>query len=97
MQVAPPAVIDDGVLDIVIMRDGPKLAFLRALARVRSGTHLRLPQISVDRGTEVLLSIDRDMLAAADGEALPCAAPLPAGTQLRIRVLPGVLTVLAPG
>jgi diacylglycerol kinase (ATP) len=96
MQVAPPAVIDDGVLDIVIMRDGPKLAFLRALARIRSGTHLRLPQISVDRGTEVVLSIDRDMLAAADGEALPCAAPLRAGTQLRIRVLPGVLTVLAP-
>jgi YegS/Rv2252/BmrU family lipid kinase len=96
MQVAPAAVIDDGVLDMVIMRDGPKLAFLRALVRIRSGSHLTLPQISVERGTEVVLSIDRDMPAAADGETLPCAAPLPAGALLRIRVLPGVLTVLTP-
>jgi diacylglycerol kinase (ATP) len=96
MQVAPPAVIDDGVLDIVIMRDGPKLAFVRALARIRSGTHLTLPQISLERGTEVVLSIDRDMAAAADGETLPCAAPLRAGTPLRIRALPGVLTILTP-
>lgn len=96
MQVAPPAVIDDGVLDVVIMRDGPKLAFVRALARVRSGTHLTLPQISIERGTEVILSIDRDMAAAADGETLSCAAPLRAATPLRIRALPGALKVLTP-
>ncbi len=96
MQVAPSAEIDDGVLDIVIMRDGPKLAFLRALARIRSGSHLSLPQISVERGTEVVLSIDRDMPAAADGETLPCGGPLPAGTPLRIRALPGALSVLTP-
>jgi YegS/Rv2252/BmrU family lipid kinase len=96
MQVAPSAEIDDGLLDIVIMRDGPKLAFVRALARIRSGSHLSLPQISVERGTEVTLTIDRDMSAAADGETLPCAAPLRAGTALRIRVLAGALTVLTP-
>ena len=96
MQVAPPAIIDDGALDIVIMRDGPRLAFLRALARIRTGSHLALPQISLERGTEVIVSMDRDLSAAADGETLPCAAPLRAGTQLRIRVLPGVLTVLTP-
>lgn len=96
MQVAPSAEIDDGVLDVVIMRDGPKLAFLRALARIRSGSHLSLPQVSVERGTEVILSIDRDMSAAADGDTLACAAPLRAGTPLRIRVLPGALTVLTP-
>jgi len=36
------------------------------------------------------------MPVAADGETLPFAAPLPAGTELRIRVLPGALTVIAP-
>ncbi len=96
MQVAPMAVIDDGILDIVIMQDGPKLAFLRALAGIRSGKHLTLPQVSAERGTAVTLSIDRDMLAAADGEAISFAAPLPAGTPLRIRALPGCLTVLTP-
>lgn len=96
MQVAPGAAVDDGVLDVVMMRDGPKLAFVRALARIRTGRHLALAQISLERGCEVVLSLDRDLPAAADGDTLPCAAPLPARTPLRLRALPGVLTVLTP-
>jgi diacylglycerol kinase family enzyme len=96
MKVAPPALADDGLLDVVLMRHGPKLAFVRALAKIKDGSHVALPQISLDRGTEIILSADRDMPAAADGETLPGAAPLPAGAQLRIRVLPSILTVLTP-
>jgi hypothetical protein len=40
--------------------------------------------------------MDRDVPAAADGEALPWAAPLPAGTPLTIRVLPAAVSVLVP-
>jgi diacylglycerol kinase (ATP) len=97
MRVAPPALADDGVLDVVMMRHGPRLAFVRVLTRIRSGSHVSLPRICLDRGTEVTLSADRPIPCAADGEPLPGAAPLPAGAQLRIRVLPGALTVLAPG
>jgi YegS/Rv2252/BmrU family lipid kinase len=96
MKVAPTAEIDDGVLDAVIMRQGSKLAFIRALLKVRKGSHIRMPQVSLDRGPEVTVTVDRDLLAAADGETLPCAAPLPAATPLRIRVLPGALRVLTP-
>ena len=45
----------------------------------------------------VTVTVDRAMLAAADGEALPCAAPLPAGTPLRIRALPRALRVITGG
>jgi diacylglycerol kinase (ATP) len=96
MLVCPPALLDDGILDLVLMRHGPKLAFLRALAKVRDGSHTSLAQISLARDREVTLTIDRPMPVAADGETLPFAAPLPAGTPLRIRALPGALTVLAP-
>jgi diacylglycerol kinase (ATP) len=96
MQVAPPARIDDGILDIVLMRDGPKLAFVRALVKIRNGSHITLPLISLERGTEISLTVSRDLAAAADGEALPGAAPLSAGAPLRIRVLPSILTVLVP-
>ena len=96
MKVAPPAQIDDGVLDIVLMRHGPKLAFLRALAKIRDGSHVALAQISLHRGTDVTVTVDRAMPSAADGETLAGAAPLPAGARLRIRVLPAALTVLAP-
>ena len=75
MKVAPPAAIDDGILDIVLMRHGPRLAFLRALAKIKDGSHVSLAQISLHRGTEVTVTADRPMLAAADGEALAGAAP----------------------
>ncbi len=96
MRVAPPAEIDDGILDVVMMRHGPRLAFVRVLLKISDGSHLSVPQISMDRGTEVTVTGSRDVLAAADGEMLPGAAPLAAGVPLRIRALPSALTVLVP-
>ena len=96
MQVAPPAVIDDGQLDLVLMRHGPKLTFLRALTRIKDGSHVSLDLISLDRETDLTLTVDRPMPVAADGETIPFAAPLPAATPIRIRVLPAALTVIAP-
>jgi diacylglycerol kinase (ATP) len=96
MQVAPGATVDDGVLDIIMMRHGSRLAFLRVLARIRGGSHLSLAQVEAARGTEVTLTIGADMPVAADGDTLPWAAPLPAGTPLRLRAVPGALTVLTP-
>lgn len=96
MRVAPSARIDSGKLEIVLMRDAPKLTFVRALLKVKDGSHLALPQIGTDSAAEVTLTMSQDLPAAADGEPLACAAPLPAGTKLRIRVLPRILSVLAP-
>ena len=42
MLVAPSACVDDGVLDLVLMRHGPKLAFVRALAKIKDGAHTGL-------------------------------------------------------
>jgi diacylglycerol kinase (ATP) len=97
MQVAPPAKIDDGRLEVVTLRHGPKLAFIQALLRIRSGTHLAMPLVSLSQSAAVTVTVNRAMPAAADGETLPGAGPLPAGTPLRIRALPRVLTVIGPG
>jgi diacylglycerol kinase (ATP) len=94
MKVAPPARIDDGVLDIVLMRHAPKLAFVKALTKIKDGSHVDLPQVSLERGTEITLTVSRDLPAAADGEPLRCASPLAAGTPLRVRVLPAALSVI---
>ncbi len=96
MQVAPPALIDDGVLDIVLMRHAPKLTFVRALLKIKDGSHVTLPQITLDRGTDVTITMSRDLPAAADGEPLEYASPLPAGTPLRVRALPAALEVIGP-
>jgi diacylglycerol kinase (ATP) len=96
MKVAPSACVDDGLLDLVLMRHGPKLAFVQALSKIKNGSHTALPQVSLDQDTDVTLTLDRPVPLAADGETLPGAGPLPAGTPVRIRVLPAALTVIAP-
>lgn len=96
MKVAPTARVDDGELDLVLMRHGPKLTFVRALTKIKDGSHTTLEQVSLARDTDVTLTIDRAIPVAADGETISFAAPLPAGTPVRIRVLPGALTVIAP-
>jgi YegS/Rv2252/BmrU family lipid kinase len=96
MRVAPAAQLDDGILDVVLMRHAAKLTFVRALTKIKDGSHVDLPQITLDRGTEVTLTMSRDLPAAADGEPLPGASPLAAGTPLRIRALPGALHAIVP-
>jgi len=96
MKVAPQAQPDDGILDVLTMNDAPRLAFLRVLMKIRSGSHMSLPQIGAARGAEVTITVDRDLPAAADGETLPGAAPLRAGEPLRLRTLPGALRTLVP-
>jgi diacylglycerol kinase family enzyme len=96
MMVAPPARLDDGVLDVILMRHGPRLAFVRVLMKIKDGSHVSLPLISLERGAEVTLTADREISPAADGETIFPGAPLAAGAALRVRALPSVLTVLAP-
>jgi YegS/Rv2252/BmrU family lipid kinase len=96
MMVAPTARIDDGILDIVAMRHGPRLAFLRVLLKIRGGTHVSLAQVSLDTTAAATLTMDRALPVAADGETLPFAGPLPPGVPLTVRVLPGALAVLVP-
>lgn len=96
MMVAPPARVDDGVLDLVLMRHGPKTSFVRALMKIKDGAHTTLREVRLERDHALTLTVDRAMPAAADGETLVCAAPLEAGSPLRIRALPRALTVIVP-
>lgn len=93
---APAADVTDGLLDVVMVRDGRKLAFVQAMMMADRGTHVRLSQVSTARAASVTVSADRAMPAGADGETLGCASPLAAGAPLRIRALPGALRVITP-
>jgi diacylglycerol kinase (ATP) len=96
MMVAPPALIDDGILDVVALHEVGKPAFIRVLLKIRDGSHVSLPGVTLSRASAVTVSMDRAMPVAADGERLPWAAPLPPGAPLHIAALPGALTVLVP-
>jgi YegS/Rv2252/BmrU family lipid kinase len=89
MRLVPDAELDDGLLDVVLIQDGPRLRFLRNLARVFRGTHVDAPELTFLRGREVTFSADRPFTAFADGDPI---VDLPA----TVRVVAGSLRVLAP-
>ena len=90
MLLAPGAELDDGLLDVVITEQLPKWRFLRNLPRVFRGTHLRLPQVRVERAREVRVGADRPFAVYADGDPV-------ADTPVTIRAIPRAIRVLVPG
>lgn len=93
---APTADLADGLLDLLTVSDGSRASFLRIMRRAVKGTHLGMSQVSLRRATTVTVTAGRPMPAAADGETLPFAAPLPPGVPLTIRALPAAVQVVRP-
>jgi diacylglycerol kinase (ATP) len=94
MMVAPQADQADGVLDVVFISGSSKTAMIRALSKIKQGTHVSMGPVGTARAREVTVTVGRAMPGGADGEPLACARPLAAATPLRIRALPGALRVI---
>ncbi len=87
MRIAPHALLDDGVLDLVVVTELSRTRLLRVFPRVFSGSHADLKEVSFRRVTSI--SIDATgTVAYADGERI---GPLP----VEVTVVPGALRVLA--
>src|SRR5699024_7058442 len=88
MRVVPSAVMDDGLLDVLILGPLSKLTFIRVFPKVFSGKHITHPSVRVIRGRRIELDAP-GIVAYADGERI---GPLPRVVE----VVPGAMTVLAP-
>jgi YegS/Rv2252/BmrU family lipid kinase len=90
MRAAPGAMLDDGLLEVVILEDVGKLAFLtKILPKVFSGKHVYEPSVKVFRAREVLVSAERPFAMYADGDPI---GELP----VRVRALQGAVRMLVP-
>ncbi|MFI0486085.1 diacylglycerol/lipid kinase family protein [Actinomadura sp. 9N215] len=91
--IAPDARVDDGLLDVILIRTAPKRLFFAVMRELEDGTHVRRPEVEVMRGEEVRIE-----LAGPPGRTLPYGADgeLPGVLPVTARVLPGALRVLAP-
>jgi YegS/Rv2252/BmrU family lipid kinase len=90
MRAAPAALLDDGLLEVLLVEDIGKFKFLtRILPKVFSGTHVREPGVHVFRAREVILSADRAFTLYADGDPI---GELP----VRVSALPGAITMIVP-
>ncbi|MFB4295824.1 diacylglycerol/lipid kinase family protein [Actinomadura sp. NTSP31] len=91
--IAPDARVDDGLLDVVLIRHAPRTLFFAVMRELADGTHVRRPQVEVLRGREVRIE-----LAGPPGRTLPYGADgeLPGVLPVTAKVMPGALRVLAP-
>jgi diacylglycerol kinase (ATP) len=85
--VAPGARLDDGLLDVVVIQHAPKRLFFTMMNELKTGAHLKRPQVELLRGKEIRIEADRDIPYGADGEV---DATLP----VTVRAQPGELSVL---
>ncbi|GAA3869996.1 diacylglycerol kinase [Leifsonia kafniensis] len=85
MKIAPDAQIDDGLLDLFIVKPLSRLAFLRVFPKVFSGTHTQHPKVELTRCRSVRIEAD-GIVAYADGERI---GALPA----QVDIVPGALRV----
>ncbi|MEJ7789366.1 MAG: hypothetical protein WKF29_05720, partial [Thermoleophilaceae bacterium] len=89
MFVAPQAVLDDGLLDVVATGDAPKARVLRNLPKVFKGTHLSDPSVTTFRGARIEVSADRPFEIYADGDPI-------GAVPSSLHVEPRCLRVIAP-
>jgi diacylglycerol kinase (ATP) len=90
MRAAPAAEPDDGLLDLVLIREVPRWTLLRLLPLVYRGAHVHHAAVSVVRSRSAVLTSDRPLVPHADGE--PLCGPV---TRVAFEVARGALLVAA--
>ncbi len=88
MWIAPNALINDGMFDVIVVEGMPRLRILLAFKSVYSGTHLERKDVQHTRAASVLVrSQDRPLKLDFDGEEA-------LGQELRFSVMPGAVNML---
>lgn len=88
MAIAPHAEVNDGLFDVVVVKDASRLNLLRAFNTVYSGNHLERPEVIHTRAKRVEISTPDDMLPVdLDGE-------YQTARDIQFEVQAGALTML---
>lgn len=91
MKIAPEARIDDGLLDLVIVREVSRRTLLNVFPRVYTGSHVTHPAVTLVRTARVSITLDREMTLYGGGEPVQ---PAPAGTPITVLAVPRALAVI---
>ena len=91
MRLTPNAVVDDGLLDVLVATPLRRGQLLRIFPRVFRGTHVSDEHVSIERGRVITIDVDDPPLPVpvtyADGERF---GPLP----VTLEVVPGAVLIL---
>jgi len=86
-RIAPRALLDDGLLDLVVVEERARWRTVCHVPRLFDGTVERMPGCSICQIREATIESDQPMAFHVDGE------PAQGGTRLQVRVHPAALRV----
>lgn len=86
---APEAKLDDGYLDLCVVRKINKLTMLRIIPTFMKGTHVKHKATIMKRAKKVTITSTDDMIAHIDGEII-CTT----GHRIEVEIIPQRLRVL---
>jgi diacylglycerol kinase (ATP) len=87
MRIAPAAVADDGLLDIIALRDVSRARLLRLFPKIFGGSHVDEPDVLVARAKRIRIEPAEPSPLLGDGEVY-------GATPVDIECLPRVLRLL---
>ncbi len=88
MMVAPSAELDDGLFDIVIMKDISRIRFIKDGPKIYRGEHIHSPDVIQVRGKELFIQKE-GLYIDLDGEDV-------GRTPSRFSILPSSINIIAP-
>ena len=89
MHMAPKALPDDGLFDVLAIGDVTKLDLVQTMPKIYRGTHLPHPKVEELRGAVVEVDAPEPLPLQLDGE-------VPGTTPARFELVPGALKVRVP-
>lgn len=92
LHMLPQAVLDDGLLDIMIVEKMPRLELIKRFPSLYKGTHLMIPKCHFYRGREVIINLPEpkeNVFAQVDGQEI-------SGFPLHFGIAPQALKVFIP-
>jgi len=87
--ITPAAEIDDGRLDVCLIRDMPLHDIVRHLPKLLNGTHVGIPQVRMARVTDLVIESTAPVPVHVDGELLGTDL-----TRVEVTTLPGALRLI---
>jgi len=89
IKITPQAKIDDGILDLCVIKRLSKLKLLFFLPTVYKGNHIHFPEVNLYRAKKIAVESDTLLNLYGDGEFV-------SHTPLSIEVIPQALKVIVP-
>ena len=89
MKMAPKAKLDDGLIDLVVVKAGvTRTRLLQVLPKLFDGTHINEPEVSYYQTSEFSLIPEQDEILNIDGEIM-------GSTPIKVKMIPNAIEIFS--